>query len=236
MHIAILLENMRREGYEVQVSQPQVIIKEVDGVKCEPFEELTTDVPSACSGVVIEKLSRRRGRMLRMQQIGNTTRMVFEIPTRGLLGYRGEFVVDTRGNGILASEVIGFKPYVGEIEKHLTGSMVSMTTGKSLGFGLFNLQARGNLYIGPNTDVYEGMVIGNVSKGNDMAVNPTKGKQLTNMRASGTDDAINLTPPVPITIERGLEIMRDDEYLEVTPKNIRLRKQVLKENERLRAR
>ena len=236
MHIAILLENMRREGYEVQVSQPQVIIKEVDGVKCEPFEELTTDVPSACSGVVIEKLSRRRGRMLRMQQIGNTTRMVFEIPTRGLLGYRGEFVVDTRGNGILASEVIGFKPHVGEIEKHLTGSMVSMTTGKSLGFGLFNLQARGNLYIGPNTDVYEGMVIGNVSKGNDMAVNPTKGKQLTNMRASGTDDAINLTPPVPITIERGLEIMRDDEYLEVTPKNIRLRKQVLKENERLRAR
>src|SRR3989338_6969441 len=236
MHIAILLENMRREGYEVQVSQPQVIIKEVDGVKCEPFEELTTDVPSACSGVVIEKLSRRRGKMIRMQQIGNTTRMVFEIPTRGLLGYRGEFVVDTRGNGILASEVIGFKPYVGEIEKHLTGSMVSMTTGKSLGFGLFNLQARGNLYIGPNTDVYEGMVIGNVSKGNDMAVNPTKGKQLTNMRASGTDDAINLTPPVPITIERGLEIMRDDEYLEVTPKNIRLRKQVLKENERLRAR
>ncbi len=236
MHIAILLENMRREGYEVQVSQPQVIIKEVEGVKCEPFEEVTVDAPSVSSGAVIEKLSRRKAKMLHMQQIGNTTRMVFEIPTRGLLGYRGEFIIDTRGEGILATEVIGFKKHVGEIEKHLTGSMVSMATGKSLGYGLFNLQARGDLYIGPNTDVYEGMVIGNVSKGNDMAVNPTKGKQLTNMRASGTDDAINLTPPVPISIERGLEIMHDDEYLEVTPKNIRLRKQILKEHERLRAR
>ncbi len=236
MHIAILLENMRREGYEIQVSQPQAIIKEVDSVKCEPFEELTTDVSSACYGVVIEKLSRRKAKLLRMQQIGNTTRIIFEIPTRGLLGYRGEFIVDTRGEGIFATEVIGFKPHVGEIEKHLTGSMVSMATGKSLGYGLFNLQARGDLYIGPNTDVYEGMVIGNVSKGNDMAVNPTKGKQLTNMRASGSDEAISLTPPIPLTIERGLEIMRDDEYLEVTPKNVRLRKQILKENERLRAR
>jgi GTP-binding protein len=236
MHIAILLENMRREGYEIQVSQPQVIIKEVDGERCEPFEEVTTDVPGDFSGTVIEKLSRRRGKMIHMHQIGNTTRMVFEIPTRGLWGYRGEFVVDTRGNGILSSEVIGFKKYVGEIEKHATGSMVSMATGKSLGFSLFNLQMRGDLYIGPNEDVYEGMVIGNASKGNDMAVNPTKGKQLTNMRASGSDEAINLTPPIPLTIERGLEIMHDDEYLEVTPKFVRLRKQVLKENDRLRGR
>ena len=236
MHIAILLENMRREGYEIQVSQPQVIIKEIDGEKCEPFEEVTVDVNSASSGTVIEKLSRRRGKMIRMHQIGNTTRMVFEIPTRGLLGYRGEFVVDTRGNGILSSEVLGFKKYVGEIEKHATGSMVSMIGGKSLGFGLFNLQMRGSLYIGPNEDVYEGMVIGNVSKGNDMAVNPTKGKQLTNMRASGSDEAISLTPPIPLSIERGLEIMHDDEYLEVTPKIVRLRKQVLKERDRLRGR
>lgn len=236
MHIAILLENMRREGYEIQVSQPQVIIKEVNGEKCEPFEEVTVDIPCASSGAVIEKLSRRRGKMIRMQQMGNMTRIVFEIPTRGLLGYRGEFVIDARGEGILASEVIGFKPYVGEIEKHLTGSMVSMATGKSLGYGLFNLQMRGALYIGPNEEVYEGMVIGNVSKGNDMAVNPTKGKQLTNMRASGSDEAINLTPPIPLTIEHGLEIMRDDEYLEVTPKHVRLRKQILKEHERLRER
>ncbi len=236
MHIAILLENMRREGYEIQVSQPQAIIKEVNGEKCEPFEEATVDVPIASSGAVIDKLSRRRGKMIRMQQIGNAARIVFEIPTRGLLGYRGEFIVDTRGQGILASEVIGFKPYVGEIEKHLTGSMVSMATGKSLGYGLYNLQMRGDLYIGPNEEVYEGMVIGNVSKGNDMAVNPTKGKQLTNMRASGSDEAISLTPPIPLTIEHGLEIMRADEYLEVTPKHVRLRKQILKESERLRAR
>ncbi len=232
MHIAILLENMRREGYEIQVSQPHVITKEIDGVKSEPFEEVTIDVPEEFSGTVIEKLSRRKGNMTNMHQHDGQTRIIFEIPTRGLLGYRGEFVVDTRGEGILSTQVIGFKPYVGTIEKRVTGSMISMATGKALGFSLYNLQDRGQLYIGPTTEVYEGMVIGNVAKGQDMTVNPTKGKQLTNMRSSGADDAINLTPPLELTIERGLEIMHDDEYLEITPHNIRLRKQILNEGER----
>lgn len=232
MHIAILLENMRRQGYEMQVSQPQVIIKEVDGVKHEPFEEVTVDVPEEFSGTVIEKLSKRKGTLTTMQQHDGQVRMLFDIPTRGLLGYRGEFVVDTRGEGILATQVIGFRPHVGVIEKREVGSMVSMITGKALGYALYNLQDRGQLYIEPNVDVYEGMVVGNVSKGQDMTVNPTKGKQLTNMRASGSDDAINLTPPLQLTIERGLEIMTDDEYLEITPHNVRLRKQYLKENER----
>lgn len=235
MHVAILLENMRREGFEIQVSQPQVIIKEENGVKLEPFEEATIDVPSEYSGVVIEKMSKRKGAMIHMEQKDNQVRLIFEIPTRGLLGYRGDFIIDTRGEGILSTRVIGFKPHVGEIEKRDVGSMISMVTGKALAYSLWNLQDRGTLYIGPNVDVYEGMVIGNVSKGQDMAVNPIKGKQLTNMRASGSDDAILLTPPFDVTLERGLEIMSEDEYLEITPQNIRLRKQYLTENERVRA-
>lgn len=235
MHIAILLENMRREGYELQVSQPQVIIKHEGNQKLEPFEEAIVDVPTESMGIVIEKMSKRKGNMTQMQATGNMTRIIFEIPTRGLLGYRGEFVMDTRGEGILAARVIGFRPHVGEIEKRSVGSMISSVTGKALGYSLWNLQERGTLYIGPNVEVYEGMVIGNVAKGNDMAVNPTKGKQLTNMRASGSDDAIILTPPLPVTLERGMEIMTEDEYLEITPNNIRLRKQYLTENDRVRA-
>jgi len=235
LHIAILLENMRREGYELQVSQPKVIIKDVDGVKHEPFEEVTVDVPSDMSGVVIEKLAKRKGIMTEMKAENNTTRLLFEMPVRGLLGYRGEFVVDTRGEGIICTHNIGFRPYVGEIEKSELGSMISMMSGKALGFSLFNLQERGALYIGANTEVYEGMVIGDVAKGNDLAVNPIKGKQLTNMRASGSDEAIRLTPPVEITLERGLGTMKDDEYLEITPKSVRIRKIFLTENERIRA-
>ncbi len=232
LHVAILLENMRREGFEIQVSQPQVIIKEVDGVKCEPFEEVTIDVPSESQGVVIQKLGLRAAMMHNMTQTHNTIRMIFEGPTRGLLGYRNQFVVDTKGEGIMASRVLGFKPYAGPIERRAVGSMVSMITGKALGYALANLQERGELYIGPNVEVYEGMVIGNSSKGDEMPVNPTKGKQLTNMRASGSDDALNLTPPHPVGIENGLEIMTEDEYLEVTPKSVRLRKQYLTEAER----
>jgi GTP-binding protein len=163
---------------------------------------------------------------------GSTIRLTFEGPTRGLLGYRGQFIVDTKGNGIFSSRVIGFKPYAGAIQKRQVGSMTSMASGKALGFSLANLQTRGTLYIGANTEVYEGMVVGNTSKGEEMAVNPTKGKQLTNMRASGSDENIMLTPPTPITIERGLEIMSDDEYLEITPTSTRLRKQYLTETER----
>ena len=162
--------------------------------------------------------------------------MVFEIPTRGLLGYRNAFTIDTRGEGIMSSRVIGFKPFAGEIDKRETGSMTSMVSGKSLGFSLWNLQDRGRLFIGPATEVYEGMVIGDTAKGDDMDVNPTKGKQLSNMRSSGSDEALMLTPPFKLNIERGLELMRDDEYLEITPKNVRLRKKFLTELDRARAR
>ena len=166
--------------------------------------------------------------MIEMKVHHTNVRLIFEIPTRGLLGLRSEFVIDTRGEGIMASRVIGFRPHVGDIKRREVGSMISMVAGKVLGYALYNLQDRGTLYIGPNIEVYEGMVIGNVSKGLDMTVNPTKGKQLTNMRASGSDDALNLTPPLEITLERGLEIMTDDELLEITPKSIRLRKKILK--------
>ncbi|MEX0933395.1 MAG: translational GTPase TypA [Candidatus Paceibacterota bacterium] len=232
LHIAILLENMRREGYELQVSQPKVIIKDIDGVKSEPFEEVTIDIPSESQGTVIEKLSKRGVIMTNMKIDGNRVRLTLEGPTRGILGYRGQFIVDTKGEGIFSSRVIGFRPHVGEIEKRAVGSMASMVGGKALGFSLANLQTRGVLYIDANTEVYEGMVVGNTSKGDEMVVNPTKGKQLTNMRASGSDENISLTPPQLITIERGLEIMTDDEYLEITPKSTRIRKQFLNESER----
>ena len=234
LHVAILLENMRREGYEVQVSQPQVILKELEGKRIEPFEEATVDVPEVYSGTVIEKMAKRKGVMADMQSNGRQVRMIFEIPTRGLLGYRSEFIVDTKGEGILCSRVIGYKPHVGDIRKRSVGSMISMAPGKALGFSLYNLQDRGTLYISPGEKVYEGMVIGNTSKGADMSVNPTKGKQLTNMRASGSDDAIQLTPPLTLTIERGLEVMAEDEYLEITPTSVRLRKQYLTELDRKR--
>ena len=232
LHVAILIETMRREGYELQVSQPQVIIEERDGQKFEPYEEVTVDVPESSSGIVIEKMGKRKGLAIDMQARGSQMRLIFEIPTRGLLGYKGEFVIDTRGEGILCSRVIGFRPYAGSIKKRDVGSMVSMATGKALGFSLFNLQDRGTLFIGPNIEVYEGMVIGNTAKGMDMNVNPTKGKQLSNMRSSGADEAITLTPPSILTIEKGLEIIAEDEYLEVTPHNVRLRKQGLTENDR----
>ncbi len=234
LHIAILIEQMRREGYELQVSQPQVIIKEEGGQKLEPFEEVTIDVLTVYSGTVIEKLSKRRGTLVNMTPAGDRTRLLFEIPTRGLLGYRGEFVVDTRGEGIIYSRVIGFRPHVGQIDKRDVGSMISMETGKALAYSLDNLQNRGILYIAANSEVYEGMVIGNVTKGEDMSVNPIKGKNLTNMRASGSDDSIRLSPPLEVTLERGLELMTDDEYLEVTPKSVRLRKQFLTETDRIR--
>ncbi len=234
MHVAILLENMRREGYELAVSQPQVIIKDIDGVKSEPFEEVTVDIPSEYQGAVIERLGTRGFVMTNMVVHENQVRIMLEGPTRGLLGYKNQFVVDTKGDGILASRVLGFRPYAGEIKKRQVGSMISMVQGKALGFALFGLQDRGQLYIAPGTEVYEGMVIGNTSKGEEMTVNPTKGKQLTNMRASGSDDAIVLVNPKVVTIETGLEIMADDEYLEITPQSVRLRKAKLKESDRKR--
>ena len=234
LHIAILLENMRRAGYEVQVSQPQVIIREVDGKKLEPFEEVIVDTPKEYQGVIIERLGTRGCVLKNMAHAGEIIRLTLEGPTRGLLGYRNQFVIDTKGEGILSSRVLGFSPYAGEIQKRAVGSMVSMADGKALGYSLWGLQERGTLYIGPSTEVYRGMVIGNTAKGDTMSVNPTKGKQLTNVRASASDEAINLMPPFLLTIERGLEVMAEDEYLEITPKSVRLRKQFLTPLERRR--
>jgi GTP-binding protein len=236
LHIAILLENMRREGYEMQVSQPQVIFHEEGGKKQEPFEEVIVDTPQEYQGSIIERLGTRKFVMMDLKVHENQVRLIFEGPTRGLLGYRNQFVLDTKGEGILSSRVVGFRPYAGEIKKRAVGSMISMASGKALGFSLWNLQDRGVLYIGPAVEVYEGMVIGNTSKGEEMMVNPTKGKQLTNMRSSGADDAIQLIPPFALTIERGLEVMAEDEYLEITPKSVRLRKQQLTEIDRSRVR
>ena len=225
LHIAILLENMRREGYELQVSEPRVITHEENGVLLEPFEEVIVDLPAEFQGTIIEKLGKRKFILRDLKTHENSVRLIFEGPTRGLLGYKSQFVIDTKGEGIISSRVLGFRPNAGEITKRAVGSMISMASGKALGYALWNLQERGMLYIGPNVEVYEGMVIGNTSKGDDMFVNPTKGKQLTNMRSKGSDEAIDLTPHYELTIERGLEVMADDEYLEITPKSVRLRKQ-----------
>ncbi len=232
LHIAVLLENMRREGFELQVSQPEVIIKEENGVKVEPYEEAVIEVPEAASGVVIEKLGKRKGIMQNMKQDRSIVRMIFDIPTRGLLGYRNQFVIDTKGEGILSSRFTDFKPFAGVIEKRDVGSMVSMEAGKVLAFALGNLQERGVLYVVPGDEVYIGQVIGNVTKGEEMDVNPTKGKQLTNMRASGSDGMTFLNPAISITIERGLEIMNEDEYLEITPESTRIRKKALTKTDR----
>jgi len=236
LHIAILLENMRRAGYEMQVSQPQVIVREEEGVKMEPYEEVIIDTPSEYQGAIIERLGTRSFVLQNLTQDGDIVRLTLEGPTRGLLGYRSQFVIDTKGEGILSSRVLGFKPYAGEIKKRQVGSMISMATGKALGYALWGLQERGILYISPATEVYEGMVIGNTSKGEEMTTNPTKGKNLTNVRSSGNDEAINLFPPYTLTIERGLEVMSEDEYLEITPESVRLRKQHLTDSERAKAR
>ncbi len=228
LHIAILLENMRREGFELQVSQPNVILKEIEGVTYEPFEEVIVDVPDTAAGSVIAKLGERKGILTNMKQEQGHQRMTFEIPTRGLLGYRGQFIIDTKGEGIISSRFTEFKPHVGEIKKQTYGSMISMTAGKALAFSLWNLQERGVLYIEPTVEVYEGMIVGNVTKGDTMYVNPTKGKQLTNMRASGSDEGIFLVPPFKLTIERAMEIMAEDDYIEITPISVRLRKRDLK--------
>jgi GTP-binding protein len=223
---------MRREGFELSVSQPEIIIKEVDGRKHEPFEEVTILVPDEFTGVVMEKIGNRKGLMKDMKKDRGQTRFVFEVPTRGLLGYRNEFIIDTKGEGILTSIFSKFAPYAGEIKKTEYGSMISMANGKALAFSLNNLQERGVLYIAPTAEIYEGMVIGYTTKGEDMTVNPTKGKQLSNMRASGSDGVIQLVPAFDLTLEKALGMMLSDEYLEITPKNVRLRKKFLTENAR----
>ncbi|MEI6346076.1 MAG: translational GTPase TypA [bacterium] len=235
LHISILLENMRREGYEVQISQPQVIVKEENGVKMEPFEEVIIDAKPDVTGSIIKTLSERRGMMTQMKEGDGTTRLVFEIPTRGLLGYRGQFVVDTRGEGIMSSRFLEFRPWAGVVQRTAFGSMVSMENGKAIAYSLEKLQERGSLYIEPGDELYEGMVVGNVTKGEDMAVNPVKAKQLTNMRQKSSDGLVLLTPPLKLNIERGMEIMSEDDYLEITPTKTRLRKRFLKEGDRLKS-
>ncbi|KKR35003.1 MAG: GTP-binding protein TypA/BipA [Parcubacteria group bacterium GW2011_GWF2_40_69] len=228
LHIAILLENMRREGYELQVSQPKVIIKEKDGVMLEPFEEVTVDISDELASSVISRLTERRGILMNVRQTHGHQRLIFEIPTRGLLGYRGQFIVDTKGLGILSSRFVEFREHVGEIKRTTYGSMVSMESGKVLAFALDNLQQRGTLYVDPGTEVYVGMVIGNVSKGADLSVNPTKGKQLTNMRSTSSDGSIYLAATYKLDIEKAMEIMAEDEYIEITPKSVRLRKKTVR--------
>ena len=235
LHIAILCENMRREGFELQVSQPKVIFKEENGQKTEPFEEAVIDVPEEMSGTVISKLTSRKAVLMDMKTENNHTRLIFEAPTRGLLGYRGEFVIDTKGLGIFSSRFTAFKPYAGTIDHRDVGAMISMEAGKCLAFALDNLQQRGILYVEPSDEVYAGQVIGNAVKGEDMYVNLTKGKQLTNMRASGSDEGIFLVPAFQLDIERAMEIMNEDEYIEITPSAVRLRKIFLTQQDRAKA-
>jgi GTP-binding protein len=234
MHLAVLIETMRREGFELQVSQPKVIVHEEDGQKLEPYEQVVIDVPEEFSGTVIEALGKRKGEMQGMHTENGSTRLEYVIPTRGLLGYRTDFLTSTKGEGTMSHVFSHNGPYKGEIERRSTGSLISGMTGKTLAFALNNLQQRGTLFVGPAVEVYEGMVIGQSAKGT-LVVNPIKGKQLTNMRSSGADAAINLTPPLDMNLERALEYIEEDEYVEVTPENVRIRKRHLTENERKRA-
>jgi GTP-binding protein len=233
MHLSVLVETMRREGFELQVSQPQVILKEEGGVTLEPYEAVTIDVPDEFASTVINKLNQRRGEMTNMQSEHGSTRIEYLIPTRGLLGFRLEFLTDTKGEGTIAHVFAQYGPHKGTIPRRNSYSIISMENGKASAYALFNIQERGVLFIGPGEEVYEGMVVGS-SMRDEMVVNPIKGKKLTNMRSSGADDAINLAPPLDLNLERALEYIDDDEYVEVTPKSIRVRKQYLKEHERKR--
>lgn len=235
--MAILLETMRREGFEVCVGRPQVIYKEVDGVLCEPIEHLFIDCEEVFVGVVTEKLSIRKGRMTNLINNGTgRARLEFSIPSRGLIGYRDEFLSDTKGTGIMNSLLAGYEPHRGDIPSRFTGSIVCDRAGKGVGYGLFHLEPRGELFIKPGDVVYEGMVIGSYNKDNDLNANPCKEKKLTNVRASGKDDALTLTPVMPMTLEKAIHFIADDELVEVTPKNIRLRKKILSQSERHTAR
>ena len=232
MHIAVLIETMRREGFELQISQPEVIMHEENGVQMEPIELAIVNVPDDMAGMVIEKLSKRKGVMINMQSENGNTQMEFEIPTRGLLGFRSQFLVQTRGEGTLYHSFDRFKPYMGKIVKRTVGSMISGETGTAMAYSLWKLQERGPLFIVAATEVYEGMIIGEYNHGSDLTVNPIKNKHLTNVRASGTDEALYLVPIVPMTLEKAIEYIGPDEYAEITPTRVRLRKKILKMDER----
>lgn len=235
LQITILAENMRREGFEFSISRPEVIIRIEDGVKTEPFEHLVIDVPEEFSGAVIEKLGRRKAEMVSMLPMGEGyTRIEFEIPARGLIGYRTEFLTDTKGEGVLNHSFLEYRAYSGGVESRMNGALISSENGVASGYSLFNLQERGVLFVGPSEKVYIGMIIGEHSRGNDLDVNPIKGKQLTNVRASGSDEAIKLIPPREVTLEKALEWIEDDELVEVTPENVRIRKRELNASMRKR--
>ena len=236
LQITVLAENMRREGFEFGISRPEVIRKEIEAVKCEPFEHLVIDVPEDLGGTVIERLGKRKAEMKSMVPMGQGfQRIEFEIPARSLIGFRGQFLTDTKGEGVMNHSFIEYRPFSGEVDSRSYGALVSSENGEALAYSIFNLQNRGVMYIKPQTKVYEGMIIGEHAKNNDLTVNPIKGKQQSNVRSSGADDAIKLVPPRDMSLERALEWIEDDELLEVTPENIRIRKKYLTENERKRA-
>jgi GTP-binding protein len=234
LHLGVLIEAMRREGFELQVSRPEVIFQEIDGVVHEPIEHVIIDVPEEFSGSIITMLSTRKGEMQDMKTENGLTRMEFTVPTRGLLGFQGDFIIETKGEGILNHSFLKFEKEKGKMPGRSRGSMISMIGGETMAYSLWNLQERGRMFVGPQTPVYEGMIIGEFSKAEDLMVNPTKNKKLTNVRASGTDEAMNLTPIQPMSLEQALEYIGDDELVEVTPTTIRLRKKLLTELERKR--
>ena len=235
MHLSILIETMRREGYEMICSNPRVLFKEIDGVKCEPMERVTLDVPQEYVGAVVEKLGQRKGDLLEMNPLGNRMRIEYVIPSRCLFGYRSEFLTATHGEGIMNTIFDGYQPYRGEVVMRFTGSLVASETGETTRYGLFNTQERGNLFVGPQTPVYEGMIVGENPKNDDIAVNPCKKKQLTAIRSAGADEKLLLTPPIIFSLEEAIEFITDDELIEVTPKSIRLRKKILNTELRMKA-
>lgn len=234
MHLSILIENMRREGYEFQVSTPRALIKEIDGVKQEPYEELTIDVPEDCMGPVMEKMGNRKGELQSMEKIGNRMKMVYIIPTRGLFGYRGDFLTDTRGEGIMNYLFYGYGPLKGDIVKRANGALIAFEKGESITYGLYNAQERGTLFIGAGVQVYGGMVVGASPRTEDLVVNVCKKKQATNTRAAGSDEALRLSPPVQMSLEQCLEFIQEDDLLEITPQNIRIRKKELDHAQRMK--
>ena len=234
MSLSILIETMRREGYEFQVSPPRVLYREIDGKKCEPIERVVVDVPQEAMGAVMEKLGARKGEFVQMTPVGSRVKLEFLVPARGLFGYRNEFLTDTKGEGILASVFDSYAPYKGDIARRNTGSLIAFETGEAVAYGIWNAQERGAMFITPGTKVYGGMVIGVSGKSDDVPVNVCRTKHLTNTRASGSDEALRLVPPRQLSLEQCLEFLADDELLEVTPKNLRLRKRILDHSLRMK--
>ncbi len=234
MHLSILIETMRREGYEFAVSMPHVLYKEIDGKKCEPIEQVFIDVPEDCVGAVVERLGSRKGEMLSMEPNGSRMKLQYLVPARGLIGYKSDFLTATRGEGVMNTIFHGYEPYKGEIPGRSTGSLIAFETGEAVTYGLFNAQERGALFIEPGTQVYEGMIVGMNPKGDDIAVNVCKRKHVTNMRASGSDEALRLIPPKKMSLEESIEFIAPDEFIEVTPNTIRLRKQILSNTQRMK--